>query len=104
MFGVPRKKFLTKHNKNPFQKSPEIQQNIYDMTHKDSPIIGHSRILLLFNNEVHRTKESEIFDAIMVAYDKAVVYKLIGTFLFRQLSQKFDKEQWFIWGWQIVSI
>ena len=67
-------------------------------------IIGHFRILLLFNNEVHRTKESGIFDAIMVAYDKAVVYKLIGTFLFRQLSQKFDKEQWFIWGWQIVSI
>ena len=25
--------------------------------------------MLLFNNEVHRTKESEIFDAIMVVYD-----------------------------------
>ena len=59
---------------------------------EDKVIIKHARkSLLQDNSEPWMKKDSGLFDATMGAYDRAEVYKLVGTFLLYEISLKYNK-------------
>ena len=67
-------------------------KKITDISREDIQIMYHARKSLLFSNEKPWMKRQwNLFDLTMGAYDGAEVCELVGIFILKKISEKYNK-------------
>ena len=67
-------------------------KKITDISREDIQIMYHARKSLLFSNEKPWMKrQGNLFDLTMGAYDGAEVCELVGIFILKKISEKYNK-------------